>query len=140
MIQLNRTFEEAMGSGALRQLATRLDEGSRVVTVSGTAGGAKALTIAKAILAENRSAAVIAPTNAEALNLGQELRFYVNLLSRDPIEITHLPALEVDPYRGLSPHPEIAAARARAIWQLLQDKPRVLIASIQSAAVRMHGP
>ena len=46
----------------------------------------------------------------------------------------------MDPYRGLSPHPEISAARAKAIWQMLQDKPRILIASIQSAAVRLHGP
>jgi len=140
VIQLKRTFEEAMGSGALRQLATRLEEGSRVVAVSGTAGGAKALTIAKAILTENRSTFVIVPSNAEALNLAQELRFYLDLLSQNPIEITHLPALEVDPYRGLSPHPEIAAGRAKAIWQLLQDKPRILIASVQSAAVRLHGP
>ena len=129
-----------MGSGALHQLAMRLKEGSRVVTVSGTAGGAKALTIAKSVLAENRSTAVITPSNAEALNLAQELRFYLDLLSQNPIEITHLPALEVDPYRGLSPHPEISAARAKAIWQMLQDKPRILIASVQSAAVRLHGP
>ncbi len=140
MNQLKRTFEEAMGSGALHQLAMRLKEGSRVVTVSGTAGGAKALTIAKSVLAENRSTAVITPSNAEALNLAQELRFYLDLLSQNPIEITHLPALEVDPYRGLSPHPEISAARAKAIWQMLQDKPRILIASVQSAAVRLHGP
>jgi transcription-repair coupling factor (superfamily II helicase) len=138
--QLKRTFEEAMGSGALHQLAMRLKEGSRVVTVSGTAGGAKALTIAKSVLTENRSTAVITPSNADALNLAQELRFYLDLLSQNSIEITHLPAIEVDPYRGLSPHPEISAARAKAIWQMLQDKPRILIASIQSAAVRLHGP
>ena len=94
MIQLRRTFEEAMESGALRQLAARLDEGSRVVTVSGTAGGAKALTIAKAILAENRPAAVIAPSNAEAQNLAQELQFYFDLLSPNPIEITTCPLLK----------------------------------------------
>ena len=124
----------------MRQLATQLGEGRRVVTVSGAVGGAKALTIAKAILAENRSAVVIVPSNAEASNLARELRFYLDLLSQDPIEITQLPALEVDPYRGLSPHPEISAARAKAIWQLLQDKPGILIASVLSAAVRLHRP
>ena len=66
-----------MGSGALQQMAARLEMGVRVLTVSGTAGGAKALTIAKAILTENRSAAVITPSNAEAQNLAQELQFYI---------------------------------------------------------------
>ncbi|MBN1570288.1 MAG: transcription-repair coupling factor [Acidobacteria bacterium] len=140
MIQLKRTFEAAMESGALRQLAASLHEGSRVLTVSGTAGGAKALTIAKAILTEQRPAAVIAPSNSEAQNLAGELQFYFELLSPDPIEIVHLPALEVDPYRGLSPHPDISAARAGAIWQLLQDGPKVLVLSIHSAAVRLHQP
>jgi transcription-repair coupling factor (superfamily II helicase) len=129
-----------MGSGALQQLATRLDEGICVLTVSGTAGGAKALAIAKALLAENRSAAIIAPSNVEAQNLSLELQFYLDLLSPSPIEIIHLPSLEVDPYRGLSPHPDIAAARARAIWQLLQDGPKILVASARAAAVRLHAP
>jgi transcription-repair coupling factor (superfamily II helicase) len=46
----------------------------------------------------------------------------------------------VDPYRGLSPHPEVAAARARTIWQTLQDGPRVLTASIRAASIRLHKP
>ncbi len=129
-----------MGSDALRRLAARLDEGNRVVALSGAASGAKALAIAKAILVEKRPTAVIAPSNAEAQNLAQELRFYISLLSQDPVDIIHLPALEVDPYRGLSPHPEISAARARAIWQLLQDRPNILVASVQAAAVRLHAP
>jgi transcription-repair coupling factor (superfamily II helicase) len=129
-----------MGSGALQQLAARLDEGTRVLTVSGTAGGAKALVTAKAILTENRSTVVLTPSNVEAQNLSQELRFYLDLLSPVPIETIHLPSLEVDPYRGMSPHPEIAAVRARAIWQLLQDGPKVLVASVRAAAVRLHAP
>jgi transcription-repair coupling factor (superfamily II helicase) len=133
-------FEAAMGSGALRQLAARLDEGIRVLSVSGTAGGAKALAIAKAVLTENRSTAVIVPSNAEAQNLAQELRFYIDLLAPSPVEIVHLPSLEVDPYRGLSPHPDISAARAKALWQLLQDSPKVLVASARAAATRLHSP
>ncbi len=140
MIQLKRTIETAMESGALRQLAALLHEGRRVLTVSGTAGGTKALTIAKAILTEQRPVAVITPSNSEAQNLAQELQFYFDLLSQNPIEILHLPALEVDPYRGLSPHPDISAARAKALWQLLQDGLKVLVLSVQSAAVRLHKP
>jgi transcription-repair coupling factor (superfamily II helicase) len=137
---LKRIFDDALGSGALQQLATHLNEGRRVLTLSGVVGGAKALTIAKAILTENRSTAIITPSNAEAQSLAQELQFYIDLLSPTPLEIIHLPSLEVDPYRGLSPHPEISAARAKAIWQLLQDGPRILVASVRAASVRLHGP
>jgi transcription-repair coupling factor (superfamily II helicase) len=140
VIQLKKTFEAAMECGALQQLADRLARGSRVLTVTGAAGGAKPLTIAKAILAENGSAAVIAASNAEAQTFAKELRFYLDLLSENPVGITHLPGLEVDPYRGLSPHPEIAAARAKAIWELLQEGRRVLVTSIQAASVRLHAP
>jgi transcription-repair coupling factor (superfamily II helicase) len=129
-----------MESGALQQLATHLNEGRRVLTVSGVTGGAKALTVAKAILAENRSTVVITPSNAEAQSLSQELQFYIDLLSPTPLDIIHLPSLEVDPYRGLSPHPEISAARAKALWQLLQDGPRILVASVRAASARLHSP
>jgi transcription-repair coupling factor (superfamily II helicase) len=108
--------------------------------VSGTAGGTKALAVSKALLTEKRSTAVFVPSNIEAQNLAQELRFYLDLLAPFPIEVIDLPSLEVDPYRGLSPHPEIAAARARAIWQMLQDGPKVLVASVRAASVRLHAP
>jgi transcription-repair coupling factor (superfamily II helicase) len=140
VIQLKRTFEAAAGSGALQQLAARLQEGCRTLTLSGAAGGAKALAVARAVLSENRPAAVFTPSNQEAQNLAQELQFYVDLLSPAPVEIIPLPGLEVDPYRGLSPHPEIAAARARTLWQLLQDGPKVLVASVKAASVRLHSP
>jgi transcription-repair coupling factor (superfamily II helicase) len=138
--RLKQTFETAMGSSDLLLLATRLIEGSRVLTVSGAASGAKALTIAKTILTENRSTAVITPSNAEAEILTEDLQFYLNLLSPSPLEVIHLPDIEVDPYRGLSPHPDISAARARAIWKLLQDSPRILVASIRAASLRLHAP
>lgn len=140
MNQLKKVFESAMSSGALQQLEAKLQEGTRVLTVSGTAGGAKALATAKAILAEKRSYAVFTPSNAEARSLVQELQFYLALLSPTPIETVYLPSLEVDPYRGLSPHPEITAARTKALWQLLQDGPKVLVASVKAAAARLHAP
>ncbi len=140
MIQLKKMFEGALRSNALQQLSTRLREGIRILKVTGTAGGARALAISQAILAENRTAAVITPSDLEAQNLAKEIRFYLDLLSPVPLDVIHLPGLEVDPYRGLSPHPEISAARARAICQLLQDGPKIFVASIKAAAVRLHHP
>ncbi len=140
MVHLKRVFESATRSGALRDLSTRLQQGTRAVTIEGPVGGAKGLTIAQAALAEQRPLAVLTATSNEARYLAQELSFFLGLLSPTPPRVILLPSLEVDPYRGLSPHPDIAAARAWAIWQLLQDAPAVVVASVRAAAVRLHGP
>jgi transcription-repair coupling factor (superfamily II helicase) len=140
MVHVKKTLEDALGSDAFRQLSAQLRSGARVVTISGPSGGARALAIAAAIIAEARNAAVFTSTNLEAENLAQELRHFLELLSPSPPSVIHFPSLEVDPYRGLSPHPEIAAARAQALWQLIQDDTRILVASARALAVRLHSP
>ncbi len=140
MIQLKNAFEAAIASDALRQLETGLSQGCRALAVSGATGGAKALVVAKVLLSESRSAAVFVASDREAQNLAQELQFYLNLLSQDPIEVLHLPGLEVDPYRGLSPHPEVAAARSKTLWRLLKEGRKALVASTKAFAVRLHRP
>ena len=121
-------------------MAGRIAEGSHVFRVSGAAGCSKALVIARAFLVENRSLAVFTATSTEAENISHEVDFFLRLFDHDAPAVVHLPGLEVDPYRGLSPHPEISAARAQALWQLLQDGPTILVASVSSAAVRLHHP
>ncbi len=120
----------------LRQLRAR----ERVIRVAGPAGAAKPLTIAHALLAAGRSALVLTTTQAAAQELADELRFLTGLLSPGPPPVALLPSPEVDPYRGLSPHPETAAARARTLWQLLQDAPAICVASLHTAAMRLHPP
>jgi transcription-repair coupling factor (superfamily II helicase) len=140
VIQLKKAFEAALETDALRSMDARLREGCRLLTVAGLAGGAKPLAVARAILTERRPAAALTASEGEAQTLVQDLRFLLGLLIKDPPEVIHLPSLEVDPYRGLSPHPEIAAARSLALWKVLQDEPVILVASVRAAAVRLHSP
>jgi transcription-repair coupling factor (superfamily II helicase) len=140
VFQLKEILESATRNDALLRMTRRLEEGCRVLAVNGLAGGSVALAVAKAILTEKRSVAVITGTNIQAQNFTQELRFLLGLLSAQPPEIAWLPGPEVDPYRGMSLHPEIAAARSLAIWQLLRVQPLVLIASASAAVVRLPGP
>jgi transcription-repair coupling factor (superfamily II helicase) len=140
VIALKHAFEAALRSDSLRRMAARLEEGCRVVHIAGLMGGVKALVIAQAILLERRPALVLTGSNAEAQDLAQELRFLLGLLNPSPPPIAHLPSLEVDPYRGLSPHPEISAARALALWQMLHGEPLVVVASARAAGVRLHAP
>ncbi len=140
MLHLKRLFETAAQSGALRDLSARLGQGAHTLAIEGLTGGAKSLAIAQAVRAEQRGVAVLTATSTEARNLAQELAFFLGLLSPSPPRVILLPSLEVDPYRGLSPHPDIAAARAGAIWQMLQDGPAVVVASVRAAAIRLHSP
>jgi len=140
MIRLKKTFETALASDALQGLQERMRAGIRNAGLSGTAGGARALGIAGAILAENRSVAVLTPSGADAQSLARELDFYLDMFASSPIDIVYMPDLEVDPYRGLSPHHEISANRAHALWRILQDGPKVLVASVKAAAVRLRTP
>jgi transcription-repair coupling factor (superfamily II helicase) len=51
-----------------------------------------------------------------------------------------LPALEVDPYRGLSPHFDVVAARARALAALLEAEPVVIVAPATALLYRTSSP
>jgi len=121
-------------------MRARLKERVGAFALSGASGGAKALALSGAIMGEARPYVILVPSDAEARNLADGIRFYCRLLSSAPPEVTYLPGFEVDPYRGLSPHPEIAAARARALRQLLNDDPGVLVASVRAFAARLHAP
>ena len=75
----------------------------------------------------------------DAQHLSREISFYLEALTGSA-EVALLPDLEVDPYRGLSPHHEISADRAQTLWRLLREEPRVLVASVRAAAVRVRKP
>jgi transcription-repair coupling factor (superfamily II helicase) len=140
MERLRRIFEDILSRGELRRVAERLERGSPLVSVSGPSGAARALTITAGLLAENRSAAVLTNSSSEARTLAAELRYFFSLLSPNPPRVIHMPSLEVDPYRGLSPHPDISAERARGLWHLLRDDPFVCVVSARAAALRLVPP
>ncbi len=140
MNHLSDAFGAVLDCDSMRQLGAQLHEGSRTLRISGAVGSSRALIICRAFLAERRSLAVLTAGNTEAESLAHEVQFFLQLLAPDAPPVVHFPSREVDPYRGLSPHPEISAARAQALWSLLQDKPTVLVTSVQAAAIRLHSP
>ncbi|MGE3840714.1 MAG: transcription-repair coupling factor, partial [Vicinamibacterales bacterium] len=50
------------------------------------------------------------------------------------------PSPEVDPYRGLAPHFDVASARARALFALAEGTARVVVASAPALLPRMSPP
>jgi len=140
MSHLTQIIKDALESDAFRCIERRLCQDDPEVRIAGPTGGARALTIARSLLACRRSAAVITSSGKAAKELAEELKFLLGALSPDPPPVVLLPAFEVDPYRGLSPHPEIAAARACAFWQMLREGTIVVVAPIQAVAARLPAP
>ncbi|HSR69153.1 MAG TPA: transcription-repair coupling factor [Acidobacteriota bacterium] len=68
--------------------------------------------------------------NAEAERRAQDLRFFLPREWRS--SVLTLPGTEADPYRGLSPHPDILARRALALWRLTR-LPRALVITTPAA-------
>jgi transcription-repair coupling factor (superfamily II helicase) len=140
VLHLKRLFKRALEGEAFLEVSRCLKSGAQAFSIAGPTGGAKALAIAHAILAAPQSVMVLAPTGAAAQTLADELRFFLGLFAARPPRVIHMPSPEVDPYRGLSPHPDVAAARAQALWQLLQAEATVCVTSVHSAALRLHPP
>src|SRR5207237_785144 len=76
-----------------------------------------------AAAAARETVVLIVPTDADAEQLTSDARFFLSavdgLSDADAAQVMlPLPSHEVDPYRGLSPHFDIASARARALYAL----------------------
>ncbi|MDA2914093.1 transcription-repair coupling factor, partial [Acidobacteriia bacterium AH_259_A11_L15] len=83
---------------------------------------------------------LVTSTNRRAEALLEPLRFFHSLLTgRSESAVVPLPAYEVSPYRGLSPHPEIAEARAVALWKLSTGQADAAIVPVGAALVRLAG-
>jgi transcription-repair coupling factor (superfamily II helicase) len=111
--------------------------------VSGLTPPAKALFTA--VGASRDPVVLVLPTDADVEKMTVDVRFFVSAfegVSDDQVERTVLPfpSHEVDPYRGLAPHFDIASARARALHALSSGTARVVIASAAALIPRLAAP
>ena len=80
------------------------------------------------IVADNRAAEALEPL----LKAGCELTGAI-----DPGRVVRLPAHDVLPFENLSPHPDVQEQRASALWKLATGAVDILIAPVESAALRL---
>ena len=87
------------------------------------------------------------PTDADVERTTDDARFFLAALeglSDAEVErvVLPFPSHEVDPYRGLAPHFDIASARARALHALASPgKPaRLIVASAAALLPRVSAP
>ncbi|MPY87379.1 MAG: transcription-repair coupling factor [Luteitalea sp.] len=110
---------------------------------SGLSASAKALAAAAAVPAQ--SALAVVPADRDIEPLVADARFFLRVLagvSEDEAErlVLPFPSPEVDPYRGLAPHFDVAAARARALDALASRRARLVVASAAALLPRLVSP
>ncbi|HEX4567735.1 MAG TPA: CarD family transcriptional regulator, partial [Vicinamibacterales bacterium] len=127
----------------LKTAAGRLGLGVRGRPVAGLTAAAKSLFIAAAGGREH--VVVIAPTDADVEQLTSDVRFFLSALegvsdAEAASVVLPLPSHEIDPYRGLSPHFDIASRRARTLHALATGTARIAIASGAALLPRLSAP
>src|SRR3990172_7226111 len=142
--QAIRPLEESAGlRAALRELelSTRHGQPPRELTLAGLTDTAKLLVAALVGRAPGRPPPFSPPTTTRrAEPLLEPLRFFHSLLTGHPESaVVFLPAHDVSPYRGLSPHAEIAEARAVALWKLATGEAELALVPVGAALGRLAG-
>ncbi len=128
---------EAAGVGEIRSQLSEGGKGLGVVT--GLMGPARSL--AEAVLAADEQTTVLLVVSDER-RMSEVVSDLSTFLSSWDFqkEVLIFPALQVDPYRGLSPHFDIVTARARALSALVEGDPVVIVAPAAALLVRTALP
>jgi transcription-repair coupling factor (superfamily II helicase) len=138
-----RPLEE---SGSLQAAVRALEERFRLaaptakseVTLAGLTDTAKALTAALVGRALARPVVLLTASNRRAETLVEPLRFFCSVLTGRPESaVALLPAHDVSPYRGHSPHPAIAETRAVALWKLATGEAEAAVVPAGAALGRL---
>jgi transcription-repair coupling factor (superfamily II helicase) len=127
----------------LKSAAARAGLGRAVPRLTGVTPAALALHAA--VLAQDTMVFLVVPTDRDVEQMTADARFFLaNLqgLSDRDVErrVLPFPSQEVDPYRGLAPHLEVASARARALHGLATGSARLVIASARALVPRLSDP
>ncbi|MEO8725341.1 MAG: transcription-repair coupling factor [Acidobacteriaceae bacterium] len=109
--------------------------------LSGLTPTAKALYLPYFARALDAPLLVIVADNKAADALLPLLRSTCDLIGAvSPDAVLKISAYDVLPFENLSPHPDIQEERAVALWKLSTGQARILIAPIESAAMRLRSP
>jgi len=127
----------------LKTATSRLGMGAPAARVTGLTPAAKAMFAAAA--AGRDRTILIAPTDREVELLTADARFFFSALeglgdAELERAVLPFPSHEVDPYRGLTPHFDVASARARALHALASGHVRLVIASAAALLPRVSAP
>ena len=122
---------------------TGLDRSAPIT--AGLTPAAKALAAVGAARTGTGVTLLIAPTDKDVEQLTADARFfYAALEGASEADVEHavlpLPSIQVDPYRGMTPHFRVSAARARALHAAATGTARLIVASAAALLPRVSSP
>ena len=124
----------------LKTVASRTGLGARAEVVTGITPAAQAFAVASSAISMPTIAVV--PTDNDVEVMTADARFFYSALQGLPDAeaarvVLPFPSPEVDPYRAIVPHLEVASARARALTGLAQGTARLTVASAAALLPRV---
>ena len=127
----------------LKTAASRLRLGVPAPRVSGLTPPAKALFAA--VAADRHRVLLVVPTDSDVETTTRDARFFyaaLEGLSENEVDraVLPFPSHEVDPYRGLAPHFDIASARARALGAAADGTGKLMVASAAALLPKVSPP
>ncbi|MBI4888103.1 MAG: transcription-repair coupling factor [Acidobacteria bacterium] len=116
------------------QASARADLDTLAPLTAGLTPAAKALAAVAAARTIPDVTLLVAPTDKDVEQLTADARFFYGAIegaSDTAVEqvVLPFPSLQIDPYRGMSPHFRVAAARGRALHAAATGRARLIIAS-----------
>ena len=133
-------FAELEHSTGFERVRRHLSLGAGRRRVSGLTATARAIYLPLMARAARQPVIVVVADNKAAEALEPMLRAGCELTGAfDPAQVVRLPAHDVLPFENLSPHPDVQEQRAAALWKLATGAVSILIAPVESAALRLFG-
>ena len=127
----------------LKTSAAKSGLGRPAATLTGLTPAATAFHAAA--VAQDSATFLVVPTDADVEQMTSDARFFLATLkglsdTEAADQVLPFPSQEVDPYRGLTPHFEVASARARALHAMASGHARLVIASARALLPRLSDP
>jgi transcription-repair coupling factor (superfamily II helicase) len=134
-------FAELEQTPGFERVRRHLSLGAGRRRVSGLTATARALYLPLMARAAKQPVIVIVADNKAAEALDPLLKAGCELTGAvDPARVVRFPAHDVLPFENLSPHPDVQEQRAAALWKLSTGAVDILIAPVESAAMRLFDP
>jgi transcription-repair coupling factor (superfamily II helicase) len=127
----------------LKSAATRAGLTRSIPRLAGLGPGAMAFHASA--LAQDGPVVLVVPTDPDVEQMTADARFFLSAIkglsdAQAEQAVLPFPSQEVDPYRGLAPHLEVASARARALAALATGQAQLVIASARALPPRLSHP
>lgn len=131
-------FAELEHSSGFDRVNRHLSLGTGRRRVSGLTSTARSLYIPLMARAAKRPVIVVVADNKATEVLEPLLKAGCELTGAiDPARVVRFPAHDVLPFENLSPHPDLQEQRAVALWKLSTGAADIVIAPVESAALKL---